>query len=672
MPADTSSKIESLSEALKKPEGPYQRWIVEITAAEKELDRWKKKARKIVKEFRAERTESEDGAVLQPRRFNLFAANTQLMKTSLINQLPAPSVDREFNDHTDDVGRVSGLILERALSYQARKSQTKFFDIVKQVVQDNLVPGVGLSWHTYKADIAHREEASTIEGEKPLVYDEVVGEEILDEYVYWEDVVWSPARTWGEVRWIGRKLYMTKDKLVERFKEKGKKVSLDYSPKKQETSVESKNLVFQQAIVYEIWDKDSKKIFWLSRGFDELLEEKEDFLKLKEFFPCPRPFFATVSNGQLIPIPDYEYARDQYRELNEINTRISLLIKACRVVGAYDKASGQLTAVLNNSAENILIPVDSWAAFAEKGGLKGVIDWIPLDQIVAALDQLYKGREDVKQQIYEVTGMSDIIRGASKASETLGAQKLKAQYASMRIQERQKDVVTYVSSIFDIQGQLIRKHMDSAEIGKMAQIESMNEDQQLVAQAMQLLKSPDFELRCQVESDSLSDIDFQAEKTDRVEYMTAVTQFIKEAGGFMQSDPIMGPFMAQLLQFSLAGFRVGKKFEGQLDKALQAIQQKLAQPQQPQKTPEERKADAEIAARQQESQLKAQDHKEERQHKGQLQAVELQGKQREQALKGQAQQADLAAKQQSHSQALIQQQEKAMLEASLPRRPTNG
>jgi hypothetical protein len=93
--------------------------------------------------------------------------------------------------------------------------------------------------------------------------------------------------------------------------------------------------------------------------------------------------------------------------------------------------------------------------FAEKGGIKGVVDWIPLDQIVLALEQLSKQREDIKQQIYEVTGMSDIVRGQSKASETLGAQKIKTQYASMRIQERQKSTVEYVSSVFDLQARTL-------------------------------------------------------------------------------------------------------------------------------------------------------------------------------------------------------------------------
>jgi hypothetical protein len=627
--AESSQRIESV-ESLS----PYERWQSEVTASEKELDKWRKRGRRIVKEFRAQPVEVSGMYLDQQfeRRFNLFTANTQIMQSALLNQVPQPFAEREFRDQMDDVARVAARIMERALTHQAKKN-TNLYDILCNVVQDNLVPGVGLSWHTYHAEIEEREEPAEEAGGPPLKYEEVVGEELIDEYVYWEDIVWSPARCWEEVRWLARKVYMTRDQLNKRFgKEVGSKIALDYAPKKNEAAIETKNQVFQQACIYEIWDKESKKIIWWTKGYDKILDEKEDFLELDGFFPCPKPFFSTLSNGQVIPIPDYEYARDQYRELNEINTRISLLIRACRVVGVYDKTAGQVTSVLSNAAENTLVPVDQWAAFAEKGGLKGVIDWVPLDQVVVTIDQLMKGREDVKAQIYEVTGMSDIIRGASKASETLGAQKIKAQYASMRIQTRQKNMAIYASQVFSIQDQLIRKHMDHAEISRMAQVDFMGEDPQLVQQALQLLKSPDFTLRVQVESDTLSDVDFKAEQQGRMEYMQSIAQFLKEAQPYM-GDQVLGPMMMQLLQFSLSTFKVGKKFEGTLDKALAQMQQRLANPPPPQPNPEQQKMQAEMQMAQQEHQLNMQGRQQELQFKAQEHQMDNAQKQREMQFK---------------------------------------
>ena len=670
MATEGFTKIDSLTEAEKGLGGEYSRWQAELKAAEKELNKWKRTARRIVKEYRAERMEVSGVDPSMERRFNLFAANVNILSTSLMNQPPQPTVNREFKDVSDDVGRVACQILERAISsHNARNFHT--VDILRQVVQDMLVPGTGISWHTYHAEIESRtadpqpDQQTLAEGEGTsttspgvLQYDEVVGEELRDEYVYWEDLLWSPARTYAEVRWVARKTYLTRDQLTKRFGDKvGRAVSMDYAPLKNDNAVETKNVIFQQAVVYEIWDKESKQVIWFSYGYDKILDQKDDFLELDDFFPCPRPLIASVSNGQFIPIPDYHYAKDQYRELNEINTRMSLLVRACRVAGVYDKSSPQIPTLINNAAENTLVPVDQWAAFAEKGGIKGIVDWLPLDQIVATLDQLLKNREDIKNQIYEITGMADIIRGASKASETLGAQKIKAQYASMRIQERQKNVVQYASSMFDIQIQLMRKHMDPQEIGKLAQVQFMNEDPQLVEQAFQLIKNPEFILRCRVESDSLSDIDFQAEKQDRMDYMMTVTNYLKETMPIMQNDPLMGPFLMQLLQFSLAGFKIGKKFEGELDRTFAQLQKNLSTPKPPQPSPEEQKMQMEMKMREQEAAMDAQEKQGELAFKQQDHQMTLAFKQQDRQVDQQINQQKmaLAAQKNQQDQVLNQQ-----------------
>ena len=655
------SKIGSLEELESESGGEYGRWQSEITAAEKETDKWRRKGRKIVKEFRAERMETSGVDPSMERRFNLFSANINILSTALLNQTPQPTVNREFKDPQDDIAGIAANILERALTSHNNRNYHSL-NILKQVVQDMLVPGCGTSWHTYYADIETKSEEPSAEmlatnpQAEALEYDEVVGEQVKDEYVYWEDLVWSPARSWDEVRWVARKIYLTRDELVKRWgKKKGDEISLDYSPKKNDVRVETNNQVFQQATIYEIWDKPSEKVIWFSKHYDSLIEEKDDFLELDDFFPCPRFLVSTVSNGQYIPIPDYHFASDQYRELNEINTRVALLVRACRVAGVYDKAAPQVQALLNNAAENTLVPVDQWSAFAEKGGIKGVVDWVPLEQIVATLEQLLKNREDVKNQIYEITGMSDIIRGQSKASETLGAQKIKTQYASMRIQERQKNVVEYASTVFDIQAQFMRKHMDPQEIGKLAQIQFLGDDPQLVEQAMQLLKAPDFILRARVESDSLSDIDFQSEKQDRMEYMMTITNYLKETMPMIQQDTVLGPFLMQLLQFSLAGFKVGKKFESELDRTFNKIQEQMRNPQPPQPTPEEQKMQGELKLMEAQGQQDAQKGQQQLAIKQQEGRQKLQFKQQDQALKVAANQQGLQQKAQQNEQNLHHQ-----------------
>ena len=230
----------------------------------------------------------------------------------------------------------------------------------------------------------------------------------------------------------------------------------------------------------------------------------------------------------------------------------------------------------------------------------------------------------------------------------------------------------------------MRKHMDIQEIAKLAQVQAMSEDQNLVQQALQIIKTPEFVLRCSVESDTLSDIDFQAEKEDRMEYMTTITNYLKETGGMITQDPLLGPFLMQLLQFSLAGFKVGKKFESELDKTFQQIQSKLQQPPQPPPPdPATQKAQAEIQVMQQQSQLDSQGKQQELQFDQQKHTQDLAFEREKHQMqlhgahqKAQADQVATAAKmqndqqaaqnqairqQQSHEVAMAQAAQKAMM-----------
>jgi hypothetical protein len=208
--------------------------------------------------------------------------------------------------------------------------------------------------------------------------------------------------------------------------------------------------------------------------------------------------------------------------------------------------------------------------------------------------------------------------------------------------------------VFDLQAQLMRKHMDIEEIAKLAQVNFMAEDPQALQQAMQLIKNPEFVLRARVESDTLSDIDFQAEKQDRMEYMMTITNFLKETIPMIQQDQVMGPFLMQLLQFSLAGFKIGKKFEGELDRTFQQIQQKMQNPEPPKPTPEEQKVQGQLQLMQQKGQLDAQSKQQDNAAQQQENSQNLQFKQQEQQLKLVGKQQDLAVKTQANQQKMEQ------------------
>jgi hypothetical protein len=452
---------------------------------------------------------------------------------------------------------------------------------------------------------------------------------------------------------------MDRDALVKRFGEKvGKQIPLDYTGKQALTSdkMTPKNIVLKRACVYEIWDREKKQVIWFSKGVEELLDVKDDPLDLPEHFePCPKPLFANLTTSNCTPKPDYAMLQDQYSELDETNNRISLLIIACKVVGVYDRSADGVQRMLTEGYDNILIPVDNWAMFAEKGGIKGQVDWLPLEMVVTALEQLNRHREAIKMQIYELTGINDIVRGNTKASETLGAQEIKAKFASVRIQKLQDEVTRFAEELLQIKAEILCKHFDPLILAKLANVENMPiEDQQLGPAALQLLKGNEegLEWRVSIQSDAMAMIDYTQQKAERTEFMNAVATFLQSAATVGQNSPDLIPMMGELLKYGVAGFRVGKDVEGIIDKSINDIKMKLEQAAQqpPPPDPAMVKAEADIKAKQMDAQIKQQTAQQDAAMKAQEQQTALQMQQQEFAAEMQQMQAKFELEMQQMAQ----------------------
>lgn len=631
--SDQSPSIELNSELT-----PIQRWLTEIDMAELELKKFHERGRRVTRRFLDER----DMLQAENKWFNIFYANTNILESALYAQLPKPVVSRRFKDYDDDVARVAALILQRAITQDLDDPRDTFDSTIRACVQDRLIPGLAQAWLRLETDTAELpytdefgEETEPPEGYEPMM--KITDQKVCVDYVFWQDFLWSPCRVWEERRWTGRRVYMDRAALIKRFGEKkGKLIPLDFTPTKMGQNIEGstpKYETLKKACVYELWDRTTKKVYWVSRGYPELLDEKSDPLRLTGFEPCPKPMLANVTTSNCTPRPDFYMVQDQYSELDTLNNRISMLLSACKVVGTYDKSATGVSRMLNEGFDNQLIPVDNWAAFAEKGGLKGTIDWLPLDQVVQALTQLINNREMIKAQIYELTGISDIVRGATKASETLGAQELKSKFASIAIKKRQDQVAQFAADILRIKAEIQVKHFDPEILVKKSNIQATGEaNQQYVPQAMELLASDEgFEWRIQVTADSIAQADYAMEKADRLEFLNAASAYIEKSSEMMTSKPQYAPMLVGMLKWATAGFRNTAEIEGMLDQQLDALQKQPPAP--PPPDPAQQKAQAEMQKMQAELQVAQQRNQMEMQAEQQHNAMEIQMQQSELAFK---------------------------------------
>lgn len=299
---------------------------------------------------------------------------------------------------------------------------------------------------------------------------EVVYEEARIKYEFWEDYREAPARVWAEVNWVRYRAYMTLDELKDRFgKKKAAMVNLDFTPKGSESSETGKDgaaSIYKKAEIWEIWDKTKREVIWLAPSTPDLvLDKKADPLKLNGFFPNPDPLLATTTTDKRIPVPDYIEYQDQAIEIDTLTQRINKLTEALRVAGVYAADEKQSLQRLFDAGDNMLIPVEGWAAFAgDKGGLKNLILWLPIQQVAEVLIQLYSARDRSKQILYEVTGIADIIRGSTNPNETATAQGIKAQYATMRLSATQKSVANFARDLIRLTAGVIAEHFSPQTI----------------------------------------------------------------------------------------------------------------------------------------------------------------------------------------------------------------
>ncbi len=363
--------------------------------------------------------------------------------------------------------------------------------------------------------------------------------------------------------------------------------------------------------VWEVWNKPNRKVYWVSMvDGDRLLDVKDDPLELEGFFPCPKPLVGTNSTSNMTPRPDYYMAKDQYEEIDTLNTRINWLIKACKAAGVYDKNAEGIQRLFEQGTENSLIPVDNWAMFAERGGVQGQIDWIPIEQIVKTVETLSSYRDQFIQQLYELTGISDIMRGETNARETLGAQQLKAQYGSVRLQFYQGQIAEFVCEAMRIKAEIISKHWQPETMVKKSLIQMLpSVDHPLIPKAVQMIQNtPVAAYHLEVEADTMSIPDYAIERASRMEYVTAMGQLVSQSWQAIEAEPRFAPLILQTLQWAAAGFKNGRYLEGVLDQAVEATVQEMNRraQQPPSPPPEVLEAQADIQRENQEAQAEMQ------------------------------------------------------------------
>ena len=610
-----TGSIESREDFKNDERGQYQYWLTELSASQKMLGKWHKQSDKIVSRYIDDRAGTADSDRSGPGvnfRLNLFNSNVKTISSMLYGRLPKIEVSRRNASQNDDVGRVAAETVERLLALDLEDNGKEYDSVFRATLLDRLLPGLGCARVRYafeSEEVALEKDELTDVGAESYDSDneadeddeaetetKIINESAPIDYYHWSDVLWGWARTFSEVPWISFRSYLSKDGATERFSaELAEKLS--YKNQKPTASDDSaadsdETSEWMKAEVWEIWDKAAKKVVWVSLGCDEVLDTKDDPLKLSGFYPNPPFFIANATTSLYKPTPDYHLAQDLYNEIDVLQTRISILTEAVKVVGVYDAASEDIQRIFNEGIENDLIPVDNWALFAERGGIKGSIDWVPIEAITNALDKLRALRDETIGLLQQTTGMADVMRGdLGNQYEGVGQSQIKAKFGSIRVQALQDEFAIFVTDLMQLKAEVIARHFSPETIIKQSNM-AFSPDVDLLAQAVELIKKPEeARIRVNVRSETLAMLDYAQLREERTSYLSGLSQFLQAAQPLIQQDPRATPFLLEMLKWAMAGYKGASEVEGVLDKAIETMQQPEAQKQD---KPDPEKAKAEM------------------------------------------------------------------------------
>lgn len=558
--------IEDDAEEVKK-------WINRIISAERKWTDYHELIKEIRDYYKNEKRKNKQ---------NIFWSSVETLKPFIYFKAPAPYIERKSKT-SNPVKDMACKILENALVHNLECQD--FDGVIKYARNDYILNGLGLTYEKYVPEFKKVvQQAITPDGVAIMQEADVLTDaKVITTYIDPQKIIadCNHVAVWEDCEWVAQIIDMTKREAIEQFGEEIATQIVDGIGTDEELNSATK--------VYRIWDKKGERIIYLSTEVkDRFLRVDKDVLKINGFFPFPKPVFATLANDGLIPVPDYSEIKCQLDELDGVNNRMRLTMQALKVSGAYDGSFPELANLLDKDVS--LIQVSDFEKVREKGGIDGFVGFMPIGQYIEALQALAERRAQLVQAIYEITGVSDIMRGNSDPSETATAVTKKTNFGTLRNQDRQNDFQRYLTDLLKIKAEILCE-MLTPEL--LAQFADDNADMQVLSGAIQLLKTDKLRnLTLGIETDTSFMQSEEAEKT--MNAVKNIHEMITAAFQVVSAQPALLALYKQMLTSVVVTLPNTRQFTAAIDETFMKIEEELAQPSEPEVNPDVIRAQADM------------------------------------------------------------------------------
>ncbi len=564
-----------------EPDPKVERFRSEIRNYENTYGDWMKACERIVKRYRNEKPLTDPRTLSGRKKFNILWSNVQTQTPAYYAETPRMEVVRRYKDR-DPLVRLAAELAERAGQYVV--SEDDFDGTMWACVEDLLMPSRCTAWVRY--DAIFDEEADPLEppngeegdeGYEEPVYP-VSSERVQLDHVLYKDFGHDVQRKWKDVTMVWRKVHMNRHQFAKRFgKEKLSLVSFGKAAKDGRGRPDQENNSGKCECIYEIWCKESRRVYWLADsckvGF---IAESEDFLRLKDFFPCPAPCYMDSTNDSMIPIPTFYQYAELADDLDILTQSHADLVEATQPTGCYDASQEDVGKIFNRRARTMkLVPAKNWAQLKQVGGVNGAIELIDIGMFAAAIPIIEHAIEVKKAQIEEMIGIADIMRGFTEPQETATAQRMKGNFAVGRLGPPRKRFAKFVRDCVALMTEVALEHMSDETLYQMTGVHELGtEAEQLFPTALQLLRDDKLRTyKMTVQTDSMISVDESAEQETRIKALDAVGTFFERTRGMVMDSPALGDVASQMMSFVVDSFNVGPSLTFAIERAFEKLRE---------------------------------------------------------------------------------------------------
>lgn len=605
-----------------------EKWLARIRAAEKREDSWIKDAEKAEAAYVCDNSTGEEIP-----DFNILHSNVETIVPSIYNSTPVPDI-RPRHNNIDPAAKQVSDVFERVI--RAQIDDNRLDSEIEKGAQDAFMAGRDVVRVKFDADVIDQPVVDPMTGQpavdengEPITQQAVTNERLIYEVVSWRDYRQGPAKKWSEVPWVAYRHCVSHEDLESLTDDDLHELGKD--PKKESEDDD------EDVYLWEIWCKTTKRVYLVIDQTGKVLSVKEDPYELSGFFPQHEPVQPITATGSTKPVCPYTIYCKLAEELDVITGRIREIVKGIKVKGAFAGDAAEIER-LADADDNELVALGNIENLIAAGGLEKAVMWWPNQQSAQVLKELYVQREQVKQTIYEITGISDIIRGQGAASETATAQQIKTQWGSLRIKKLQRLVERQVRALFVISAELISRHFSPQALHRASGIQITPDMQAFVGKPLD-------HYRIDIESDSTVRADATRNRQEMSEFLQGTAQFFSSMAPIVQQAPEIAGSVVDIYSSFARQFSLGKQAEDALDAMVEMAKKAASQPR---PNPEAEAAKQEMQMKMQELQLKSQEAQgrlQEGQNKMQIELAKAQAQLQGLTLQKEIKGADLVLKQ---------------------------